>query len=374
MLYKSYLYSQWDGTQSVFDIDAEELMDRLSDDLMAHGDVLRALRDLFRRGIHNPMGQRMPGLQDLLEQLKDRRQQQLQQYDMDSVMEDLKRRLEEVLRTERLGIQRRLDEARQQVEEAEGLERAQKEELYQLLEQRAQRHIERLDSLPEGMGGAIRELMDYGFMDPEAQRQFQELLDMLKGRMADNISQGLKEQLQLLTPQNMAALRDMLRQLNRMVRERMMGLQPDFQGFMDQYGQMFGPDPPHSLEELMEQLQRQLAQVQSFLDSMSPQMRQELEDTLNSVLDPETQRAMAELAALMSQLMPIDDLARQYPFMGEESLTLDQAMELMGRLQNMDELKQTLQQAMRSGDLGQINPDQVAEILGEEARRTWEQL
>ena len=374
MINRGYRYSQWDGTQSIFDADAEELMDRLSDDLMAHGDVLKALRELFRRGVQDPMGQRMPGLQDLMEQLRNQRRQKLEQHNLDSVVEDLKKRLDEILKAERQGIHRRLDQARQQVESAEGPERVQMEELNRMLRERAQRNTEKLNSLPESMGGSIKELMDYDFMDPEAQRMFQELLDMLKQQMAQNMAQGMKENLQGLTPQDMEATREMLKALNRMLREKLMGLEPDFQRFMNQYGSMFGPNPPQSLEELMERMQQQMAQMQSLLNSMSPEVRQELEDTLNSALDPETQRAMAELAALMGQLMPIEDLAREYPFMGDDSLTLDQAMELMGNLQSMDQVEGDLRQAMRSGELDQVDPDKLAEILGEEARRTWERL
>ena len=44
MLFRTYRYSQWDGTQRIFDLDAEELMDRLSEEIMNQGDVNRALR------------------------------------------------------------------------------------------------------------------------------------------------------------------------------------------------------------------------------------------------------------------------------------------------------------------------------------------
>ena len=44
MLYRSYRYSHWDGTQQIFDIDADELMDRLSDETLRQGDVMRALQ------------------------------------------------------------------------------------------------------------------------------------------------------------------------------------------------------------------------------------------------------------------------------------------------------------------------------------------
>jgi uncharacterized protein with von Willebrand factor type A (vWA) domain len=116
MLFRNYLYSQWDGTQRIFELDAEELMDRLSDEIMNQGDVMRALREMLRQGFQDRDGQQIPGLRDIMEQLKNRRRQQMQQYNMDSVVDDLKERLEDILRTEREGIQRRLDQALEQVD------------------------------------------------------------------------------------------------------------------------------------------------------------------------------------------------------------------------------------------------------------------
>ena len=374
MLYRTYRYSQWDGTQEIFGLDAEELMDRLSEEVLEQGDAMRALRELLRQGFQNRDGQQMTGLKDLLEQLKNRRRQQLQQYNMDAVVEDLQERLEDIIRTERAGIDRRLDEAQQQVAGASDDERPLQEDLFKLLEQRANRNREKLDNLPEGVGGQIKELMEYDFIDPEAQQKFQDLLDMLKSQMAQNLSQQMSEQIQGMTAEQMAAMREMLNQLNQMMRDRLEGREPDFEGFMQQFGPMFGDNPPQSFDELMERMQQQLGQMQSLMESMSPEMRQELEQALSSVLDPETQRAMAEFASLMEQLMPMDDLRRQYPFLGDDSLTMEQAMELMRQLQEQDQLEQALQQAMRTGNLEDVDPEKLAELLGEEARRAWEQL
>ena len=101
MLYRTYRYSRWDGTQNIFDIDADELMDLLSDDILNRGDIMQALRDLFRQGMQNRDGEQMPGLRQLMEQLKERRRQQMQQHNMDSVLDDLKERLQDIIDTER---------------------------------------------------------------------------------------------------------------------------------------------------------------------------------------------------------------------------------------------------------------------------------
>ena len=67
-------------------------MDSLSDDILTHGDVSRALRNLFQRGIQDDRGQRGQGLRELLERLRKQRQRELERYNLDSVYEDAKER------------------------------------------------------------------------------------------------------------------------------------------------------------------------------------------------------------------------------------------------------------------------------------------
>ena len=374
MLYRTYRYSQWDGTQRIFDIDADELMELLGDDVLQEGDMTRALREMFRRGFQTRDGQRLTGLRDLMEQLKNRRRQQLEQYNMDSVADDIKERLDDIIQTEREGIDRRLEEARGQVNESEEAERAQREDLYKLLGQRVERNRERLDNLPEGVGGRIKELMEYDFVAPEAQQKFQELLDMLKSQMAQNISEQMMQQIQGMSPDEMAAMREMIGELSQMMRNKMQGREPNFEEFMERFGSMFGPDAPQSFDDLMERLQQQMSQMQSMLDSMSSEARRELEEALGSALDPQTQGAMADFASLMEQLMPMDEMRRQYPFLGDDSLTMERAMELMRHLQEQDRLEDSLREAMRTGNLEDVDPEKLAELLGEKARRAWEEM
>ncbi len=374
MLYQRYRYSQWDGTQQIFDIDASEVMDALSDDLLQQGDVMRALRELLRNGMPNRDGSQMPSLRRMMEQLKDRRRQQLQQSNLDSVVDDLKERLDSILNTERDGIQKRLDDAAAQPEPSDMAGKEQQRALNRLLQQRAQRNLDRLDELPDSIGGRIHGLMDYEFMDEEARRQFQELLDLLKSQAAQNISQQMRDQMQNMSQEQMDAMRQMMQDLNQMLRDRLEGRRPDFDGFMQRWGPMFGDNPPQSLDELMEQIQQQLSQMQSLMDSLSPGARRELAEALESALDPRLADEMAEFASLMQSLLPPDEMSRQYPFLGDDDLTLEQAMDAMREMQSLDRLEQSLQQAMRSGNLDDVDPEQLAELLGEDARRAWEEL
>src|SRR3989442_9480703 len=101
-------YSRWDGSQAVPDLDADDLLSAMSDDLMLDGDPWRALRRLFQQGLQHPAGQRTPGLQDLLKQLRQQRQQRLDRYDLGGAVEDIKKKLAEVIQTERGGVKDRL--------------------------------------------------------------------------------------------------------------------------------------------------------------------------------------------------------------------------------------------------------------------------
>jgi len=106
-----FRYSRWDGTQHIAAFDAEELMEHLADDLLTDGDVRSALQRMLQRGFQQNQGGHTMGLQQLLERLRSRRQQQLDRYDLGGMIDQIKEKLEDVIATERDGIQRRLDEA-----------------------------------------------------------------------------------------------------------------------------------------------------------------------------------------------------------------------------------------------------------------------
>ena len=363
----SYRYSYWDGTQNPFDLDEEDILEALSEDIMNHGDVNRAMRNLMRQGMNGDQGQRITGLRELRERLSRLQQQQLERYNLESAMDDIAERLEDIISTERSGIERRLDEAKQQLEEAGGEDSELGDVLgnaMDILEQRAQQNTEKLDLMPDSAAGQIRSLSDYDFMDPEAQQKFQELMDTLRQQMMQNFFQGMKDAIQNMSAEDMRGVQEMIQALNQMLRDRAMGEDPDFEGFMEQYGHYFDPDRPASLDELIEQLQQQMASMQSLMDSMSPQMRDELEQMLQSSMPSEMMQDMAELASIMYDLFPFDDMASEYPFMGDESVTLDQAMQLMEQLQDMDRLDDQLESVMRQGGVEDIDPRQGGRVDG----------
>src|SRR6267143_1428093 len=268
-------YERWDGTQEPFGRDAEELFEKLAEDLYQGGDFDYALRRLLSRGWRDPRGKRLPGIEEMLERLRQRRQQQLKRYNLDNVFSNIQERIAQAS-----------EPAAQRV-----------------LEKVTAKKLEQLAELPPDPGGAIRQLTDYEFMDAGAAEAFQKLLEELKQQMAQayfkNMAQGMRQ----LDPAQMGEAKEMLRALNQMLRDRMEGRQPDFEGFMRRFGHFFGANPPRTLDELVQHLERQMAQMESLMQSLSPEMRQELEELIAATFDdPELLAEMAELAAALELL------------------------------------------------------------------------
>src|SRR5438552_484523 len=109
----AYRYSRWDGSQQIEPFTADELMEHLADGLLNNRDLWSAMREMMQRGANLPSGRRVSGMRDILERLRERRQEQLDRYNLGSIMEDIRARLDQVLESERQGIKRRLDEPAQ---------------------------------------------------------------------------------------------------------------------------------------------------------------------------------------------------------------------------------------------------------------------
>ncbi len=361
-------YSRWDGTQKIGDFDAEDLLDAMSEELMAEGDLKSALRRLFQRGMQGPQG-RLPSLRDLMERVRQRRQRELDRYDLGSALDDIKQKLEAIRKTEREGIERRLAETRERAQSGE----IPQEGLRQLEEMAAQRR-QALDQLPSDPAGQIMELSKYEFMDPEAWRMFQELMQSLRQQMLKPFMQGMQQALQGMGPQDLQRLREMLKDLNRMLQDRAEGREPNFQDFKNKWGQHF--PGVENLDQLLAQMAQQMAQMQSLMESMSAEQRQQLQEMMRSLLgrDEQLERQLAQLAANLEELLPMDELRREYDFRGEDPLTLREAMRLMEELQQLDQLERQLRGVKSPEDLQKVDREQFQQLLGPEATRDLDDL
>ncbi len=363
---ESNLYSEWDGSQNIFEADADKLMDELQHNLMSDGNLARALRNMQRNGLEDSMGRRLPSLRELMQRLQQRRQEQLKKYKLDSMMEDIRKRLDEIINTERDGIQQRLDNARQRGAEAgQDLDQAMKDRLLKNLEDRAQQNMEKLEALPEDVGGRIKDLNDYDFMDAEAGRQFQELMEMLKRNTMSSFAKDMTQRLKSMDKESLAAMRHFMEAINQMLEARRRGEEPDFDAFMEEFGQFFGDNPPKDLDELIERLQQSMAQGQALMESLSPADRAELQDLVDSMLDESTKYEMAKMMANMESLYPGWLDTEGYDFTGQESVSYSEALKLMEQLQSMDRLEDQFLDSRYGGSLDEVDEKLVEELLGQ---------
>src|SRR5689334_23698939 len=194
-------------------------MDFIAEHVLDEGDLRSALRRMIQRGAESPNGRRMEGLQDLLERLRQARQRHQQRYNLGSALGDIKERLENIVNTERGAIEDRMNSA--------GGEDAPTPELQQMLENLTKRRLQQLDELPPDAAGQIQQLRDYDFMSPDARQQFEALLKELQEQILQQYFRGFQQGLQSLTPEGLRDIRDMLRDLNRLLEGK-----GDFDDFM----------------------------------------------------------------------------------------------------------------------------------------------
>ena len=372
-----YRYSRWDGSQQLPAFDADDVLEALSDDLLAEGDVRRALQRLMQRGMRGTRGGDVQGLRRIVDRLRERRQAELQRANLDGVLDGLAERLDRIVEQERTGIDRRLAEAERATLDAppgEEQERARMGE--QVLRRAAQQRIDRLDALPADLAGRLHGLRDYEFMDPGARDAFNALTDELRQQLLQTYFQGLKDGVAGLTPDDLDGVRQMVRDLNALLEKHASGAdtRADFDAFMAQHGRYFPPGIG-SVDELIDHLHRQASQMASLLSSMSPQMRDELQQMMDDLLrDDRLRWDMARLAGNLQSLRPEMAFGEPYPFSGDEPLGLVDALAAIDRQQQYDEMADELLAARDPDSLDRLDTAQLRDLAGEEAADELERL
>src|SRR5205823_2679959 len=140
------------------------------------------------------------------------------------------RKLDDVVKTERQGIERDL----------QGRER--------------DRRRQALEQIPPDAAGRLRELQNYDFHDEQAEQKFQDLLASLRAQAMQPFMQGMQNALGNMSPEDLKRMREMIQDLNRMLRERAEGGEPDFEKFKQKWDEQLGLDEAMRLMEEMQKL------------------------------------------------------------------------------------------------------------------------
>jgi uncharacterized protein with von Willebrand factor type A (vWA) domain len=360
-----YGYRRFDGSGDDDEIDAEALLEALTDDLLEGGDLSDALNNLLRRGMRTDQGERLEGLQKMMERARRRRQELLERGDPDEQFAEFRDRLDAVERTEREALESLTEEAA-----SSGDERRQ-----QVTDDVVAERSVALDVMPDRFADRVDAMRHYEFVSSEAREQFEKLLAELRDQLLGSYFESLKGALSEPDPEQLARLREGMDALSRMLEQRERGedLDPTFEEFMAQYGDLFGP--ADTLDELLENLARRMAAARAMFDSLSPDQRAELERLARSLFeDMDLNFAMSRLAANLSRAFPEFDSSRGYAFEGEGPLSLTDATDAASQLGDLERLEELLGSDNPAAALPEVDLDAVRRNLGEDAARSLDRL
>ena len=88
-----FRYSRWDGTQVGFDLDADALLDEMTDDLLYHGDLNAALRRMLQQGFKDRNGEQLRACARCSRGCASSGASKLDRYDLGGVYDDIAEQL-----------------------------------------------------------------------------------------------------------------------------------------------------------------------------------------------------------------------------------------------------------------------------------------
>jgi len=340
-------YSQWDGSQDPLgpELPAADLLEEMSEDLLSGAGAQGAMSRLLRRGIQGRFG----GLDALRARLRQARSREQQATNLQGPLEEIREQLEEIVERERSTLS------------FEAGEDARVREAF-------------LDALPPDVPGKVRELSDYRFVDPQAQRDFDRLMEYLKEQVLGAYFRNMAEGMRSVSPEQLERFRDMLAELNEMIERRERGDDYDFEGFMQRYGDMF-PDDPKSLEELLENMARRMAALSRLIASLSAEQRAELQALAEQVLqDMDLAFEVDRLGSNLSSMFPDMPWGEPALAAGEDAVPLSATVDAMERLHDYEDLDRSIRGDYAGASLEDIDEDAVRRTLGEDAVRDLRRL
>jgi len=359
-----FQYSAWDGSQVGFEYDADTLFGELTDDLLYHGDLNAALRRMMQQGMQDQDGNRLEGLREMLQKLREERAERLEQFDLGGIYDEISSALDDIVDEERDAISDHLED-----EQASGDDRR-----AEIAEQSMQDKNLQLDLMPADLAGKVNSLQNYEFVSPEARQQFEELMEQLKQELAQSYFNQMAGAMESITPEDMQRMKDMMADLNQMLEAHQKGEETDFEGFMESYGDFF-PENPQDIDELLEIMAQRMAAMQAMLNSMSPEQRAQLQQLSEQLMeDMDLQFQAQQLSQNLQQAFPDAGWDSRQQFSGDEPMGMAQGSQIMQELGDLDSLQQMLQNASNPGALAEVDLERVRQLLGDESAQSIEQM
>lgn len=361
-------YSRWDGTQTLPELDGDALLKAMGDELIEHGDPNEALQRIMRGGLEVD-GTRLQGLRDVLKRLAQARQERLERDDLGGVFAEIDEELSEILDLEMDALESSIAEP----DPNQGSGSPSSEEALRT-------SIDGFSLLQhESLAGKVRGLREHEFVSEEARNRFDDLLERLREQLTHQFVDQLSEASESLSDEDRARMAAMLSELNRMLDQRRVGVDPatekvDFAAFMERYGDFF-PESPRTLDELLEVLARRMAAMQQVMNSLSPEQRDQIQDLSNQLLeDLDLQWQVSQLGDSLQEMFPQMGWEQSREFTGEQPIGMESALQAMEELFELDQLEQMLRGATSPGALAEVDLDRVRDLIDDQSAESLERL
>ncbi len=302
----------------------------------------RALQELLRRGSNG-----RPGLDVLSRQIHEKRRELLARHDLDGTLREVRELLDRAVLEERGQLARdvHLDDTERAFAEM------------------------RLEGLPDSTAAAVHDLADYPWQSTRAREDYERIKDLLGREVLDQRFAGMKQALEDATDADRAAVADMLADLNDLLEKHQRGedTPQDFEDFMAEHGDFF-PEGPKDVEELIDTLARRASAAQRMLNSMTPEQREELMQlSAQAFGSPELMESLGRLDGNLQTLRPGEDWSGSEQFGGEQGIGLGDGTGVLQDLAALDALGEQVSQTYGGARLEDIDLDELARQLGDEA-------
>lgn len=360
-----YRYQRWDGSQEFTELDADGLLAAIADDLLEDGDVEGALERLLRRGFESPEGERVRGLRELLEEVRDKRRSLEEDGEPDGAFAQYADQLREIEALERAS----LDEL-----DTEALESGDDRRIEVTSDVTAERRLA-LDLLPGNTPGRIQSLQHYDFTSSEAREKFESMVAELRKDITDTYFQGMAEALGEMDDEALERMRQAMAALNDLLELRASGEDTDeaFAAFMEEFGDLF--PGAEDLDQLLAQLAERMAAAQAMWNSMSAEQRGHLSSLFSSLMDnADLNWQMDRLARNLERAFPDAGWDRSHRMEGLGQSSMASAADRASQLNSLQRLEEILERRVTPAMLSELDLDEVRRNLGDDAARHLEQL
>ncbi len=344
---RRFRYSAWsDGPDPLappFDVRAA--VDQLGERMLGGESLREALRDLLRRG---PDGAQRGGLDDLARRVRKRREQLRRSGRFGGTLDQVRELLEQALTAERAELT------------------AERAELIADEGDDARLDEAELAALPDDTARAVQALADREWRSPAAAAAYRQIRDLLQRDVLDARFRGMAQAMANPDPDAMAAVKDMLADLNQLLDAHARGEDTTdrFAEFMDRHGQFF-PDDPADVEELLDSLARRQAAAARMFASMTPEQRDQLGQLMDAAMqDMDLAAELSALDGAIAALRPGSGRVRGEQMRGPGGMGTGASLDVLEEMADLDGLSEQLSQDYPGATLDDVDVDTVARQFG----------